>query len=261
MANTVQKKQPAKRAGGTGKGRVQKEQPQEERGIWREALGVILFFAGILLFYFLIVEPKEGAGQAIVWFARALAGSLCYALPLVLGWMGVLVAFSGRDKSLKFGRIFLMALMILLVMTLIHLFSADDVMRGAQLFNYPNFLKRSYEFQKAGAGLLGALLCWPLYRGLGIAAAAMVLVALILADLILLRKISLRHIGHVAQERIGSMREVHEARAISRMEAREAACAVVPKAAPREGEMDDPFAKYLGDDAPGHRRQKEMRVE
>ncbi|MEG1193370.1 MAG: DNA translocase FtsK [Clostridia bacterium] len=261
MANTVQKKQPAKRAGGTSKGRVQKEQPQEERGIWREALGVILFFAGILLFYFLIVEPKEGAGQAIVWFARALAGSLCYALPLVLGWMGVLVAFSGRDKSLKFGRIFLMALMILLVMTLIHLFSADDVMRGAQLFNYPNFLKRSYEFQKAGAGLLGALLCWPLYRGLGIAAAAMVLVALILADLILLRKISLRHIGHVAQERIGSMREEHEARAISRMEAREAACAVVPKAAPREGEMDDPFAKYLGDDAPGHRRQKEMRVE
>ena len=251
--SNTKKKAPASRAS-TGQ---QAAQPTIDRGIWREAIGVILFFAGVLLMYFLITTPDAGMGQWLVTTSRGLAGALCYALPLVLIWVGVLVAFSGRDRSLRLSRIALLSLLIVFALTLVHLFSADTIMDGA-LHNYETFLMRSYAYQSGGAGVLGALLCWPLYRGLGIAGAAMVLVALFLADLILLQKISLRRIGQQAQAHYDDFREHQQQRAIERMAAREAA-AVIPRVAPRESEMDDPFAKYLGDNAKV--RTPGMRVE
>ena len=252
----------------TAKARASAQAAPEERGIWREAIGVILFFAGLLLVYFLISDSHAGAGQAIVNIARSLAGSLCWALPVVLGWAGILVAFSGKERSMKPGRVLLIALLILLGMTAVHVFSADRIMDGARLFNYETFVQRSWQYREGGAGVLGALLCWPLQRNLGTAGAVMVLLALILADLILLRKISLRRIGQKAQARYDDFREVHQQRATQRMQERERrqaeaaqAAAVIPKVAPRQSEMDDPFAKYLGEGAGAIRRGRAQHIE
>ena len=252
----------------TPRGKQPAQPAPEERGIWREAIGVILFFAGLLLLYFLFSNPTTGAGQAIVRTARALAGNLCWALPLLLGWAGVLVAFSGKARSMKPSRVILIALLFLLVMTVVHVFSADRIMEGARLFNYETFLQRSWQYQEGGAGLLGALLCWPLQRNLGLAGALMVLIGLILADLILLRKISLRRIGQKAQARYDDFREVHQQRATQRMllrEQRQAEAAqaetVIPKVALRQNEADDPFAKYLGENAAAIRRGRGQRIE
>ena len=252
----------------TARGKQPAQPAPEERGIWREAIGVILFFAGLLLLYFLFSNPTTGAGQAIVRTARALAGDLCWALPLLLGWAGVLVAFSGKARSMKPSRVILIALLFLLVMTVVHVFSADRIMEGARLFNYETFLQRSWQYQEGGAGLLGALLCWPLQRNLGLAGALMVLIGLILADLILLRKISLRRIGQKAQARYDDFREVHQQRATQRMllrEQRQAEAAqaetVIPKVALRQNEADDPFAKYLGENAAAIRRGRGQRIE
>ena len=141
----------------TPRGKQSAQPAPEERGIWREAIGVILFFAGLLLLYFLFSNPTTGAGQAIVRTARALAGNLCWALPLLLGWAGVLVAFSGKARSMKPSRVILIALLFLLVMAVVHVFSADRVMEGARLFSYESFLQRSWPFPEGGAGLLGGL--------------------------------------------------------------------------------------------------------
>ena len=130
-----------------GEGQAVRPTRSRGAGIWREALGVILFFAGLLLLYFLFSNPTTGAGQAIVRTARALAGNLCWALPLLLGWAGVLVAFSGKARSMKPSRVILIALLFLLVMTVVHVFSADRIMEGARLFNYETFLQRSWQYQ------------------------------------------------------------------------------------------------------------------
>ncbi len=255
MAKTTtgsKKKPPARSAP------AKQNQPPVDRGIWREAVGVILFFAGLLLMYFLIVSPTDGLGRWLTETARGLAGALCYALPLMLGWAGVLVAFSGRERSMKKSRVALISLLIVFVLSLVHLFSADYIMEGARLHDYQTFLSRSYAYQGGGAGVLGALLCWPLYRSLGIAGAAMILVALVLSDLILMQKISLRRIGETAHARYDEFRVTQQQRAQERMIAREEA-AVIPQIAPRGHEMDDPFARYLGDNAKP--RPAGMRIE
>ncbi|MGJ4848880.1 DNA translocase FtsK [Bacillota bacterium Meth-B3] len=235
-----------------------KREPAPDRGIWREASGVILFFAGAVLMYFLVSVPETGLGRWLVSAAWGLAGALRYALPLVLLWVGALVAFSGRERGVKKGRVLLIALLILFAMSLVHLFSVEEVMEGAPFHDFAACLTRSYAYKNGGAGVLGALLAWPLYSALGVAGGAMVLVALILADLVLLQKISFRRIGERAQARYDDFREQQLRRATERMAAREAE-AVIPKVAPREDEMDDPFAKYLGDSA--RVRRPGMRVE
>lgn len=234
-----------------------KAQPAHEKGLGREVAGVLLFFAGILLLYFLITGHERGAGKVIVDIARSLAGSLSFVLPFLLGWGGITTAFSGRKKERKPGRVLLVALLVLLVMTMVHLFRFDAIMEGARLWNYETFLQRSWKYRVGGAGVLGALLCWPLERNLGLAGAIMMLVALILACLILLRKISLTRIGRKARERYDGYKEAQQQRMEERSQQQEEKppvrddrrAQVIPKVAPRAGEENDPFARYLGDNA------------
>ena len=244
------------------KGKAQQTQmPLEDRGFAREAIGVLLFFVGALLLYFLIDNPGAGLGRIVVEVTRGLAGALRYAVALAFMWAGVLVAFSGRERSMKKSRIALIVLLVLLIMTITHLFSVEDIMQGARFFNYQTFLARSYAYDQGGAGVLGALLCWPLYRAMGTTGAAMALIALILADLILQQKISLRKIGKSAMTRYDDFRVSQQQRAEEKMAAREAQ-AVIPKVALRDIEMEDPFAKYLGDNAPTRKRTgQQMRIE
>ncbi|MDO4548662.1 MAG: hypothetical protein Q4D04_11220, partial [Clostridia bacterium] len=249
----------------TGKKAATRKKAPQERGVWREVIGIMLFFTGVILIYLLATEPRDGMGAQAVWLCRALAGGLSYMVGVAFCWIGIVVAFSGREKSISPGRVFLMATLAVLIMTLIHLFSAADIMRQASLYDYQTFLERSRDYQTGGAGLIGALLCWPLYRNLTAAGAAITIVALILVNLILQRKISLRKIGSKAQEKFDDFKEQQIARAARRMEEREARAreraAVIPRVAPRVDDEDDPFAKYLGDDAPSRRRKREQRIE
>lgn len=238
-----------------------------QRGAGREVGGVLLFCAAALLFYFLFTDPQAGFGREIVRAARGLAGALSFALPLILAWAGLALAFSRQEKPLRLRRVLLVAILILLVMALVHLFSADAIMQGASPINFSVFLQRSFDYQTGGAGWLGALLCWHLYWNLDIAGACIILIALILINLILQRKISLAKIGKKAQERYDVFREQQHERAERKMELREMAQrereAAIPKIAPRPTEEGDPFAKYLGDSArvrKGH-GDREMRVE
>lgn len=250
----------AKNTQGKDKG---KAQPTQEKGLGREVAGVLLFFAGILLLYFLITGHERGAGKVIVDIARSLAGGLSFVLPFLLCWGGIVTAFSGRKKERKPGRVLLVAFLVLLVMTMVHLFRFDTIMEGARLWNYETFLQRSWGYRVGGAGVLGALLCWPLERNLGLAGAIMMLVALILACLILLRKISLTRIGRKARERFDGYKEAQQQRIQERSLQQEEEtppirddrrAQVIPKVAPRTGEENDPFARYLGDNAAAIRR-------
>ena len=225
MANSrskgsASKKAAAKKTSSRQAAKNTKKPSKPDHGIAREVLGVLLLCLGALVAYFLLVSPVRGMGRDIVTISKGLAGGVSFAVPILLWWVGIVVAFTGSETVLHPGRVFLITLMALLLLTLIHVFSADQIMLSARLYDYQTFLDRSYTYQTGGAGLLGALICWPLYRSLGVVGAVMVILSLIVVDLILLRKISLRKVGEATRRKAEEFQEQTKQRWEERSEQR-----------------------------------------
>ncbi len=168
----------------------------EKRNILREVLGVVLIGAGLLLAYFSFAEGASGA--AVSGVLRGFAGSLYLLAPLIVIWLGALVTFSNRERRVKPGRLMLMLLLVLIVSAVWHVFSYDEIRTMMTFSSFANFLHYSFLYRKGGGGVMGALLTWPIHRGLmgeNAFGSVVVLGTLLVADLILLRKISLRRLG------------------------------------------------------------------
>ena len=96
-----------------------KNQRYEERAAGSSAPALILtaiaiFGLAVLLMYIAIAEPQAGTAMgAIRDVMRGLGGSLCYALPLVLAWAGVLCIFAARGRRVSIIKTIVDILMIL----------------------------------------------------------------------------------------------------------------------------------------------------
>jgi len=172
------------------------KEPSEDRSLAREVLGVLLMGAGLLLAYFSFAEGA--VAERVSEILRGIAGSLFILVPIFVIWIGFLVTFATKSRRVKPGRVFLTMLLPLLFAAVWHVFYYDEIRQTFNLQSYANFLFASYRFQHGGAGVLGALFCWPIHRGLmgeSTFGTVMVLSILMVTDLILLRKISLRRLG------------------------------------------------------------------
>lgn len=190
---TKSNKKPTQKQPGPAK---DEERNQEDRGYLIEVIGVIIAGLGIAALYFAIV----GGGNPVDNIIRGLGGSFCILIPVLLLWISFLTIFTRRFK--KNGRkIALIALMFLLVMAARHVFSAEDIKYSLHIRNYSSFIVRSYEM-KAGGGAMGALLGYPVYELFGKWGGFIILLMLIIADLVLMRVISIRKIGVKVKEMV-----------------------------------------------------------
>ena len=129
---------------------------------------IAIFGLAVLLMYIAIAEPQQGTAMgAIRDVMRGLGGSLCYALPLVLAWAGVLCLFAARGRRVSVIRTIADILMILTFFAAVHVFFARRiVVERMTISGFSNFVAKSYGYG-LGGGAIGALLAWPLYRYAG----------------------------------------------------------------------------------------------
>ncbi len=204
----------------------------------RTIIGIVLLSVGALAFVSLITEIEGEVFRLVRPVVQGLAGGLCLLLPLFVAWAGVLVAFSAR-KKMKSRAILLSFTVYLCLLALIVLVSHHPDTRGPYIDmtlmdyirivnqgnmavnpdNYPDYLKQAYLLcspRGESGGLLGMLLAWPLYMGLGIAGGVAVLGLSILGLLILLSRLDVRTIAYNLKERSSQRREVREQEAMRR---------------------------------------------
>ncbi len=213
------------------------KQDPEDRSLLREVLGVFMMGAGLLLAYFSFAEGA--VAEKVSETLRGIAGSLFILVPVFVVWVGFLVTFATKARRVKPGRVFLTMLLPLLFAAVWHVFYYDAIRLTFNLQSYANFLSASYRFQKGGAGVFGALISWPIHRGLmgeSTFGSVTVLSILMVADLILLRKISLRRLGGRVRQSYDEYVESARQRADEkRLAAERAQAMVVPQVAVSAG--------------------------
>ncbi len=210
----------------------------------RTLLGIVLLAVGALAFVSLVTQMEGEVFKLVRPVVQGLAGGLCLLLPLFVAWAGVLVAFSAR-KKMKVRAIALSFTVYLCLLALIVLVSHHPDNQGPyvehtlmeyiglanrrQLVASPDdyfaYLKRAYLLcspKGESGGLLGMLLAWPLYMGLGIVGGVAVLGIAILCLLILLSRLDVRAIALNWRERSLSRREEREQEAARRQAEEEA---------------------------------------
>ena len=131
-------------------------------------IAIAIFGLAVLLMYIAVAEPQQGTAMgAIRDVMRGLGGSLCYALPLVLAWAGVLCIFAARGRHVPVVKTLVDILLILTFFAGVHVFFARRiVVERMTIMGFSNFVSKSYSYGQGG-GAIGALLAWPLYSYAG----------------------------------------------------------------------------------------------
>ena len=137
---------------------------------------------GLLALFCQFIPSNGGFLNRCMLIVRRLGGMLCLLLPVVVCWAGVVLVFFG-EKKLSARTLILSSLIFLFVEAMFQLFRISGVNAalaadGAQA-SYGAFLARSFTMSSldcGGGGLIGALLAWPLYKGLDIWGGMIVLI-------------------------------------------------------------------------------------
>lgn len=196
----------------------------QQQDIIREVAGIIVICVGLLSIYFVSTSDATGVAGGIRALMLGLSGKLCVLLPVIICWIGCILAFSGKQRKISPSRISLIAMLFVVLFGVVELFYVDDILTmQTGRASYASFLLQAFRAQK-GSGLLGAITAWPLYVGMGlrIPGSMIVYIALTFVDLILLRKISLSSIRDRAVTHLADVQQHMEERREERMERREA---------------------------------------
>ena len=194
MAST-KKNAPTRRTGAARTSRSSKggkNAARETRSIAGELCGLLVI--GMALVSFIVLLTTDDSTNFVKALLEGLSGVFAYVTCTILLWIGLLIAFVG-EKKLNIGRIVMMAVGILLVFAIVHIFYAGKITESLLLQGgWLNFIEQSF-FDRAGTGAIGALLSYPVYAVFGQWAGFVVLLFLLLLDIVLLTKISIRRVG------------------------------------------------------------------
>ena len=132
------------------------------------ALG--LFGLALILEYIALISPTPGTLMGNIRdVMRGLGGDLSFALPLTLGYAGVLCLFSAKGRRVSIVKAIIDLVMVLCIFAGFHVFFAERIIvERMTIMGFANFVSKSYRAAQGG-GAVGALLCWPMYRYLGVA--------------------------------------------------------------------------------------------
>lgn len=165
-------------SGKRGKPGKKTNQGVDPRGV----AGIAVLCLGLLALFCQFIPSNGGFLNRCMLIVRGLGGMLCLLLPVVVCWAGVVLVFFG-EKKLSARTLILSSLIFLFVEAMFQLFRISSVNAalaadGAQA-SYGAFLARSFTMSSLdckGGGLIGALLAWPLYKGLDIWGGMIVLI-------------------------------------------------------------------------------------
>ena len=131
---------------------------------------VALFGAAILLLYIYIASPQAGTAMGTIRnVLYSLGGNVGFALPLMLVWAGVLCLQSVRGREISPFAAACDVLLFVCFFTAVQLFSVETIRQSRMTIDgFTNFVVKSYGYG-GGGGAIGAILAWPLYKGLGVA--------------------------------------------------------------------------------------------
>ena len=165
-------------SGKRGKPGKKTNQGVDPRGV----AGIAVLCLGLLALFCQFIPSNGGFLNRCMLIVRGLGGMLCLLLPVVLCWTGVVLVFFG-ERKLSARTLILSSLIFLFVEAMFQLFRISSVNAalaadGAQA-SYGAFLARSFTMSSLdckGGGLIGALLAWPLYKGLDVWGGMIVLI-------------------------------------------------------------------------------------
>ena len=165
-------------SGKRGKPGKKTNQGVDPRGV----AGIAVLCLGLLALFCQFIPSNGGFLNRCMLIVRGLGGMLCLLLPVVVCWTGVVLVFFG-ERKLSARTLILSSLIFLFVEAMFQLFRISGVNAalaadGAQA-SYGAFLARSFTMSSLdckGGGLIGALLAWPLYKGLDIWGGMIVLI-------------------------------------------------------------------------------------
>ena len=165
-------------SGKRGKPGKKTNQGVDPRGV----AGIAVLCLGLLALFCQFIPSNGGFLNRCMLIVRGLGGMLCLLLPVVVCWAGVVLVFFG-ERKLSARTLILSSLIFLFVEAMFQLFRISSVNAalaadGAQA-SYGAFLARSFTMSSLdckGGGLIGALLAWPLYKGLDIWGGMIVLI-------------------------------------------------------------------------------------
>ena len=151
-------------------------------------IGLVFIALGLLLFISAVTRLEGDIFRLLRHFAGGMAGTLGFLLPVIPVWGGVLLIMSTQRKP-PLRPFLLSCLLVVLLCTTVTLMtqykggpSLMDSIRsgvaadGISSDSYPAFLADAYEYgsgsrrndsRSIGGGLLGMLLAWPLWKGVG----------------------------------------------------------------------------------------------
>lgn len=165
-------------SGKRGKPGKKTNQGVDPRGV----AGIAVLCLGLLALFCQFIPSNGGFLNRCMLIVRGLGGMLCLLLPVVVCWAGVVLVFFG-ERKLSARTLILSSLIFLFVEAMFQLFRISGVNAalaadGAQA-SYGAFLVRSFTMSSLdckGGGLIGALLAWPLYKGLDVWGGMIVLI-------------------------------------------------------------------------------------
>ena len=165
-------------SGKRGKPGKKTNQGVDPRGV----AGIAVLCLGLLALFCQFIPSNGGFLNRCMLIVRGLGGMLCLLLPVVVCWAGVVLVFFG-ERKLSARTLILSSLIFLFVEAMFQLFRISSVNAalaadGAQA-SYGAFLARSFTMSSMdckGGGLIGALLAWPLYKGLDVWGGMIVLI-------------------------------------------------------------------------------------
>lgn len=143
-----------------GKQKKQQNKQQHDKGHLGEIAGVIFIALGIFLGICIYLQTDTGIlGGAVKDVLFGLFGLFAYLAPFLFITLGILI-IAARNKNVNKGKVWLVALLVVSLFSLVHTFWLNELNMNNGFFNY---IADSFNLGVAhkAAGALGCLLVYP----------------------------------------------------------------------------------------------------
>jgi len=173
-------------------GRKPGPKPRKERQPLGEIAGVIFIAIGIFLGVCVYIQTDTGIlGGALRDVLMGLFGLYTYAVPFLFVLLGILI-IAARNKRVNKGKVALIILLILSVLSLTHAIWLDQLNLKDGFFPY---VADSYNLgvaRSVGAGAVGCLLVYPFHLLIGSIGCIILFVTTLLVSVLALTNLSLK---------------------------------------------------------------------
>ena len=181
-------------------GRKPGPKPKKERQPLGEIAGVIFIAIGIFLGVCVYIKTDTGIlGGALRDVLMGLFGLYTYAVPFLIVLLGILI-IAARNKRVNKGKVALIILLIVSVLSLTHAIWLDQLNLNDGFFPYVADSYNLGVMRNVGAGAVGCLLVYPFHLLIGSIGCIILFVTTLLVSVLALTNLSLKKMSQRVAE-------------------------------------------------------------